>query len=112
MIVDTVFLRNWEYDDTIQLSKIGGQAMTQRMKKGILLLAALLCLLLCACTAAPEGEPTQPTPEVTPTPVPTPVPLNQPLELNLPLELTDGDAATWVGGYVVLHNPERKIGSV
>ena len=86
--------------------------MTQRMKNGILLFTALLCLLLCACTSAPDGENTSPAPEVTTTPVPTPVPLNEPLELNLPLELTDGDAATWVGGYVVLHNSERKIGSV
>ena len=86
--------------------------MTRRMKNGILLFTALLCLLLCACGAVSNGESTQPTPDVTATPEPTPVPLNQPLELNLPMELTDDDAATWVGGHIVLHNSERKIGSI
>lgn len=85
--------------------------MHKHMKKGILILFVLLCVLLTACGSRTVEENT-PTPTPTVTPEPTPVPLNEPLELNLPSELTDGDAATWVGGYIVLHNEERKIGSI
>jgi len=85
--------------------------MHKHIKNIILVIAVLLCVLLCACGENGEAEPTV-SPEPTVTPVPTPVPLNEPLELNLPMELTDGDAATWVGGYIMLHNEERNIGSI
>lgn len=85
--------------------------MGKGMKKGILLLMVLLCMVLCGCGGAPAAENT-PTPVPTPTPIPTPEPLNEPMPLNLPSALTDGDAATWVGGYIVLRHDERMIGSL
>ena len=85
--------------------------MHKHMKNGIWIFALLLCLLLCGCKGNTHGNVT-PSPEVTVTPAPTPVPLNEPLALTVPSELTDGDAATWVGGHVILHNEERKIGSI
>ena len=85
--------------------------MNKCMKNRITVFFVLLCLLLCGCKGL-AGTQSSPAPDVTATPEPTPVPLNEPLQLNLPSELTDGDAATWVGGYMVLHNEERKIGSI
>jgi len=85
--------------------------MYKRRKKGILLLAVLLCMVICACGGI-SAEQATPTPVLTPTPIPTPEPLHAPLELGLPSELTDGDAATWVGGHIVLHHTERMIGSL
>lgn len=85
--------------------------MRKPVKNRIWLFAVLLCMLVCGCKGIPGAE-VPPSPDVTATPAPTPAPLNEPLALDVPSVLSDGDAATWIGGYVVLHNEERKIGSV
>ena len=85
--------------------------MHKHLKNGIWMIALLCCALLCGCGTITSAEPS-PTPEVTATPAPTPVPIDGPMELTLPSELTDGDASTWVGGQIILHSEERKIGSI
>lgn len=80
---------------------------------GIMLLAMLVAILLMGCVVdtAPDAE-AIPSPSPTSMPEPTPVPLDGPLPLGLLSELTDEDHNTWVGGEIVLHHEERKIGSI
>lgn len=87
--------------------------MGRRIYRGLLLWACLLTLLSGCAGGLGFPEPTpQPTPVPTPMPTVTPAPLHEPLPLDLPPELSDGNSATWAGGYLRLHHEERKIGSV
>ena len=81
--------------------------MNRRFLGFILLLTVLL---LAGCGG--EGLSVMSTPTPMPTPSPTPAPQDGPLPLELPEALTDGDAATWATGQIVLRSPDRLIGSL
>ena len=82
-------------------------------RKWTLWVVTLLALfLLTACGGQTEPPVSTPEPIPTVTPVPTPVPTNDPIDLGLVDTLTDDNPFTWVGGDIVLTNPDKKIGSV